>query len=65
MRALMWRDGELVADELHQLRMTLYFAGEIELMLERAGFREIAVRGAYRDELPTKDDEFAVFSARR
>jgi SAM-dependent methyltransferase len=65
MRALMWRDGELVADELHQLRMTLYFAGEIELMLERAGFREIAVRGAFRDEPPTKDDEFVVFSARR
>jgi hypothetical protein len=65
LRGLMWRDGELVADEVHVLKMTLYFAGEIELMLERAGFRDVEARGAYRDEPPTREDEFIVFSAVR
>lgn len=57
--------GDLVADEQHVLKMTLYFTDEISLMLERAGFIDVEVRGAYRDEPPTRDDEFVVFIARR
>src|SRR5207237_9133700 len=64
LRALMWEDGELVADETHELKLTMYFTREIELMLERAGFADVEVRGAYRDEPPTRDDEFVVFIAR-
>lgn len=65
MHALMWHDGELVADEQHLLKMTVYFTDEIVLMLEGAGFAEIEVRGAYRDGPPTRADDFVVFSARR
>ena len=48
-RAWMWRDGELVAEEEHRLDMTLYFTHEIELMLELAGFVDIELRAGYAD----------------
>ena len=34
------------------------------LMLERAGFVAVDVRGDHNDEEPTADDEFLVFIAR-
>lgn len=64
-RALMWRDGVLTADEQHTLKMSLYFKDEILAMLHEAGFDDVQVRGAYRDEEPTPADEFLVFVARR
>jgi SAM-dependent methyltransferase len=64
LRALMWQDGELVADETHELKLTAYFTHELELMLEQAGFTDVQVRGAYRDEPPTREDDFVVFVAR-
>ena len=65
MQALMWRDGELVADEEHVLTMMLYFKDELVLMLERAGFAGIRVCGPYNDAEPTPDDNFLVFIAQR
>lgn len=65
MQALMWRDGELVADEEHVLTMMLYFKDELVLMLERAGFGGIRVCGPYNDAEPTPDDDFLVFIAQR
>jgi SAM-dependent methyltransferase len=65
MRAWMWRDGELVAEDEHRLTLNLYFANELELMLERAGFVDITVRGDYEDEPPTRDTAFLVFRARK
>lgn len=64
MQAFMWRDEELVAEEEHVLTMTLYFKDEVVLMLERAGFAEVSVRGRYNDAEPTPDDEFLVYIAR-
>jgi SAM-dependent methyltransferase len=64
-RALMWNDGVLGADEQHTLKMSLYFKDEIVLMLGSAGFVDVQVRGAYRDEEPSAADEFVVFVARR
>lgn len=64
LRGLVWKDGELVADETHGLKLTSYFPEEIVLLLERAGFVDVEMRGAYRDGPPTRDDEFVVFSAR-
>ena len=64
-RASMWRDGELVAEEEHVLAMTLYFTHEVTLMLERSGFSQIELRAGYKDGPPTGDDEFVVFLARR
>ena len=65
MRAQMWRDDRLAAEETHLLRMTLYFTHELRLMLEQAGFQNVTLRGGYRDEEPTKDDDFVVFIARK
>jgi len=65
MQAFMWRDDELVAEEEHLLTMTLYFKDELVLMLERAGFADVSVRGPYNDAEPTPDDDFLVFIARR
>jgi SAM-dependent methyltransferase len=65
MQAFMWRDGELVAEEQHELALTLYFRDEIVLMLERAGFVDVTVAAALTDALPTGADDFLVFTARR
>jgi len=43
MRAWMWRDDELVAQEEHLLKLTLYFKEELLLLLEGAGFTVIQV----------------------
>ena len=65
MRAWMWRNGELVAEEEHRLDMTLYFTHEIVLMLELAGFVDIELRAGYADRPPTADDDFVVFVAHK
>ena len=64
MQARMWRDGELVAEEAHPIDLMFYFKDELVLMLERAGFREVEVRGGYDGRAPTLEHEFLVFSAR-
>jgi SAM-dependent methyltransferase len=63
--ALQWRDGDLVAEERHRLTVNLYFRGELVLMLERAGFADVQVRGEYNDLEPTPDDHFLVYVATR
>ena len=65
MRAAMWRDGELLAEEEHSLELTSYFTHELQYMLELAGFSDIALRAGYRDEPPTAEDEVVVFIARK
>ena len=45
MNAFQWRDGSLVTQERHKLTINLYFVGELVMMLERAGFTEVEVRG--------------------
>lgn len=64
-RASMWRDGELVGEEEHELRMTVYFTNELVLMLERAGFTDVSLRAGYTDAEPTAEDDFVVFVARK
>jgi SAM-dependent methyltransferase len=65
MRAGMWRDGELVREEEHNLQMTLYFKNELLLMLERADFTDVVVHGDYREEPATPETVFVVFVARK
>ena len=60
-----WRDGELDAEEKHVLLLRRYFRDELLLMLARAGFSEVDVRGDYTDDEPTADSEFLVYIARR
>jgi SAM-dependent methyltransferase len=64
-RAWMWRDGELAAQEEHLLKLTLYFKDELVLLLEQAGFEHVEVLGQYNDAAPTADDDFLVFVARK
>jgi SAM-dependent methyltransferase len=63
MRAEKWRDGRLVAAEEYLLSMRAYFRDELLLMLDRAGFKDVVVRGDYTDAEPTADNEFLVFIA--
>ena len=42
-----------------------YFKDELVLMLERAGFADIEVRGQHNDLPPTPADDFLVYLARR
>ncbi len=65
MRAAIVRDGERVVEEEHELRMTLYFTNEVELMLAAAGFVDVELRAGYEDRPPTGDDDFVVFVARK
>jgi SAM-dependent methyltransferase len=58
-----WENGRQVEHERHQLTMRLYFPTELELLLERAGFTDIQVRGGYDDAPPTPDHDFLVFVA--
>jgi SAM-dependent methyltransferase len=58
-----WEDGRQVAHERHELTMRLYFPAELELLLERAGFTDIQVRGGYDDAPQTPDHDFLVFVA--
>ena len=46
-RARQWRDDRLVAEEVHELDLGLYFTNELGLMLERAGFEVVAVHGGH------------------
>jgi ubiquinone/menaquinone biosynthesis C-methylase UbiE len=64
-RAEQWRGGELVAEEQYPIDLMLYFRDELVMMLERAGFQDVFVRGGYDDEPPTPDHRFLVFSARK
>jgi SAM-dependent methyltransferase len=65
MRAATLRDGERLVEEQHELRMTLYFTHEIELMLAAAGFVDVETKAGYEDRAPTADDDFVVFVAKK
>ena len=60
-----WRDGALEVEEDHVLHIGLYFRNELLLLLERAGFSDVAVQGDHNDAEPTSDDDFLVFVAKR
>jgi SAM-dependent methyltransferase len=65
MRAFMWRDGRLVAEEEHSLTESFYFRNELVSMLLGAGFVDVEVRGRHNDAAPTPEDDFLVYLARR
>ena len=65
MKATMRRDGRVLADEQHRIDLMFYFADELVYMLERAGFVDVDVRGAYDGAKPTPEHDFLVFVARR
>jgi SAM-dependent methyltransferase len=58
LRAEKRRDGELVAEEEHELTMREYAREEVEAVLARVGFENVEVEHGY-------SDDFDVFAARR
>lgn len=65
MRARLWYAGKLVREEEYTLHENLYFAQEVLLLLEEAGFRDLEVEAAYTGRPATADDETVVIIARR
>ena len=65
MRGSMWRDGDLLQQDDHVLKMMLYFTNELQMMIERAGFVDIQTRGDLTDVEPTADTESIVYIARK
>ena len=64
-RARRWRDGEMVEQEEHRIVLPEYFAQEILLMLDTAGFTAAEIQGRYTGAAATGDDTTVVFVARR
>jgi SAM-dependent methyltransferase len=65
MRTLLWRAGQLVADEVYTLTANIYFRNELRQMLELAGFEVEAVQGGYTQAAATAENDFIVFIARK
>ncbi len=60
-RARLWRNGELLQEEVHTQKVEDYSKHELILMLERAGFGNITITGDYRDEQATADHNTLIF----
>jgi hypothetical protein len=65
MRARLWHGGHVVRSEEYSLRINIYFAQELLLMLDEAGFRDLKVEGGYTGRPATADDEMVAFVARK
>jgi SAM-dependent methyltransferase len=65
MRARLWRGGLLVKEETHRLKESIYFAQEVLLMLDEAGFRDVAIEGGYSGRPANADDGTVAFVARK
>jgi SAM-dependent methyltransferase len=65
MRAELWSEGRLVAQEDRLLLENLYFRNEILLMLAQAGFTNVSTRAGYGAREPAVDDTMLVFIARK
>jgi hypothetical protein len=64
-RARLWRNGELLKEEIHTQRYEEYGKNELVLLLEQAGFGDIQIFGDYSDEPGTADHTALVFVARK
>lgn len=64
-RARLWRNGELIREEIHTQKVEDYSKNELLLMLERAGFGDIQIVGNYTDEPATADHWALLFVARK
>jgi hypothetical protein len=65
MRALLWRDGQRVAEEEYTLSENHYFCNELRQMLEQVGFAIEAAQGDYTAAEVTADHDAIVFIARK
>jgi SAM-dependent methyltransferase len=64
-RARLWRDGEMIKEEIHTMKTECYSKDELLLMLACAGFDDVQVFGDYRAEPASMDHENIIFVARK
>jgi SAM-dependent methyltransferase len=64
-RVRLWRNGELIEEEIHTQGLDDYSKNELVLMLERAGFCDVQIYGDYSDEPATADHKNLLFVARK
>ena len=64
-RAILWRDGQLVEQEEDTLLERLYFRNELLAMLTLAGFHDIDVLGDYTENTATLGSGILVYIARK
>jgi hypothetical protein len=64
-RARLWREGELLKEEIHTQRLDDYTKNELVLMLELAGFSDIQIFGDFSDEPATADHKDLISVARK
>jgi SAM-dependent methyltransferase len=64
-RANLWRENRLVAEEESAIQINLYFANELMMMLDNAGFAHAEIRAGYSERPATAPDTFVVFIARK
>ena len=62
-RARIWRDGQIIKEEIHDMKTECYSKNELLLMLELAGFEDVQVFGDYSLEPATMDHENLMFVA--
>lgn len=65
MRMLLFKDGQLTADDTYTLQSNYYFRHEMQLLLEKAGFTLEAVKGDWTDADATADHAALVYFARK
>ena len=65
LRARLWRNGELIEEQVHTQRYEEYGKNELVLVLEQAGFQDIQIFGDFSDEPATADHRELIFVARK
>jgi len=65
LRARLWRNGELVEEQIQTQRYEEYGKNELMLMLQKAGFSDIQIVGDFSQEPATSDHSELVFLARK
>jgi len=64
-RARLLHGGQVVKEEEYSLRINIYFAQELLLMLDDAGFRDLEVQAGYTGRPATANDGMVAFVARK
>ncbi len=64
-RALLWRDGEIVQQEEYTLLERLYFRNEMLAMFAKAGFHEVQTLGDYTEVPATADSGILTYVANK
>jgi hypothetical protein len=64
-RAILWRDGQIVRQEEYTLLERLYFRNELLAMLAIAGFHDVDVLGDYTAEKASPESTILVYIARK